>query len=123
MPFQSLVRVETFAADLAVGDELRVVLLLVQTQVVAGHLGYAADIAGEAFVVLLQVGLQELLGLEAFGAEHALERSLLLVYLYHVLLQLVLVDEDDVALLATAADRLADPLAVPLVVLPVLQEL
>ena len=81
------------------------------------------NVAGEAFVVLLQMGLQELLGLEAFGAEHALERFLLLVYLYHVLLQLVLVDEDDVALLATAADRLADPLAVPLVVLPVLQEL
>lgn len=119
MSFQSLIRVEPLAADLAVDHVLFVVLLLVQAQVVAGHLGYATDIASEAFVVLLQVSLEELLSLEALGAQNALERPFLLVHLHHVLLQLLVVDEVYVALLATTAD-LFD---VPLVVLPVLQKL
>lgn len=65
---QGLIRVEAFATDLAVSHVFLVVLLLVQTQVVAGHLRDAADITGETFVVLFQVRLQELLGFEAFIA-------------------------------------------------------
>lgn len=118
VPLQRLVRVEAFAANLAVRHVLLIVLLLVQAQVVSGDLGDAAYVAGEAFVVLLQVGLQEFLGLEALGAQDALKRPLLLVRLDHVLLQLLLVDKLPVAFVATALDRRA-----PLVALPVLQKL
>lgn len=119
MSLESLIRVETLAADLAVGHVFLIVFFLVQPQIVSGHLRDAADIASETFIVLLQVRLQEFLRLEAFAAENTLKWFLLLVHLYHVLPQFVLLEEDFVALVAAAGDFLH----VPLVVLSVLQEL
>ena len=117
---QSLIRVEALAADLAMRHVLLVVFLFMQTKIVAGYLRDTANIAGETFVVLLQVCLQEFLRFEAFVAENALERFLLLMHLDHVLSQLLLVRETSVTFLATIHSSL---LVIPLVVLPVLEEL
>lgn len=115
MPFQCLIRVKALVANLTVRHVFLIVLLLVQTQIVPGDLRDAAYVAGEAFVVLLQVGFQELLGFEALAAENTLERSLLLVHLDHMLLQFLLVSKSLVTFFATVFDLLA--LLVPLSVL------
>lgn len=75
-------------------------LLLVQTQIVAGDLRDAAYVADEALVVLLQMSLEELVGLEALAAQRALTRPLRLVHFDRVLAELLLVGEALVALLA-----------------------
>lgn len=118
MPLQRLIRVEAFVANLTMNHIFLVVLLLVQTQIISGDLRYAAYVAGKTFVVLLQVGLQELLGLETLAAQNALKRFLLLVCFYHMLSQLLLIIEDFVALLAMTFG-----LRTPLVVLSMLQKL
>lgn len=115
---QRLIRIEAFTAYLAMSHVLLVVLLLVQSQIVAGYLGYTADVAGESLVVLLQMSLQEFFRFEAFVAKDTLKRFLFLMYFDHVLLQLLLIREGFVAFLATINN-----LVVPLVILPVLQEL
>jgi hypothetical protein len=118
MSFQCLIRVKAFAANLAMRHVFLIMLFLVETQIISGDLRDAAYVAGESFVVLLQMDLQELLGLEALAAQNALERLFLLVRFYHVLSQLLLVGEELVAF-PTAIFSLR----VPLVILPVLQEL
>lgn len=115
---QRLIRVEALVANLAMYHVLLIVLLLVQTQIVSGDLRHAAYVAGETFVVLLQVGLQEFLGLETLAAQNALKRSLLLMRLYHMLLQFLLIVENFIALLAAIFG-----LRIPLVILSMLQKL
>lgn len=84
--FEGLIGVKALVANLAVRNVLLIVLLLVQPQIIARHLGYAANVAGKSLVVLLQMGLQELFGFEAFSAQNALKWLLLLMHFNSVLL-------------------------------------
>lgn len=68
MTLQCLIRIKALAAHLAMSHVFLIVLLLVETQIVSGDLWDTAYIAGESFIMLLQMDLQEFLGLETLAA-------------------------------------------------------